>query len=83
VSNAECVLVNRGGPGCRRYSAPVALLAASILTGPPASDRESLDPGWPPVLVALVLGIALAVVVVGVVFVRRARASIRGNGRGE
>ena len=75
--------VNRGGPGCHRYSAPVALLAASLVTGPPDPDREPLDPGWPPVLIALVLGIAIAAVIVGIVFVRRARASIRGNGRGE
>jgi hypothetical protein len=61
----------------------VALLAASLLTGPPDPDREPLDPAWPPVLIALVLGIALAVVVVGVVFVRRARASIRGDERDE
>jgi H+/Cl- antiporter ClcA len=80
---ADTAPVNRGVRTRRRYSAPVALLAASLLTGPPDPDREPLDPAWPPVLIALFVALAVTAIVVGVVFVRRARASIRGNGRGE
>jgi hypothetical protein len=80
---AGAARVNRGARRWHRYSAPVALLAASLLAGPPDPDREPLDPGWPPVLIAVVLAVAVTVVVVGVVFVRRARAAIRDTGRRE
>lgn len=79
MSVAGTAPVNRGDSGARRYSAPVGLLAASLLAGPPDPDREPLDPGWPPVLIAAVFGVLVVFVVVTVVFFRRARAAARGD----
>ena len=84
VSTTECRCPTpRPSTGAIRedvaYSAPVALLAASVLAGPPDPDREPLDPAWPPVLIAAVLGFLVVVVIVAVMFFRRARAAARGE----
>jgi hypothetical protein len=56
-----------------------AVLVATLLAAQRAAD--SMDPGWPNVLTALVVVVVVGSLVVSVVIFRRARASLNDGRR--
>jgi hypothetical protein len=58
---------------------PTFVFVATLLAAQRAAD--SMDPGWPNVLTALVIVVVVGSVVVSVVLFRRARASLSDGRR--
>ncbi len=63
---------------------PVSLFGATIFAAAVFAVRraeEPMDPGWPNILTALVLGVVLGSAAVAFVVLRRARASLSDGRR--